>query len=636
VNPILNPTFSQVSPICAGSTLNALPTTSNNGINGAWTPALNNLVTTTYTFTPNMGECGTTTTMTIIVNPLPLAIITTTPANGVVCEGGNAILNAHVGANYDLQFDGVDDMILFANNPSLQNLSKFTVEAYINPVTFTDQQTIFANRSSYYDQIKFSANFTQGLLLSMGTAGSTLIATTNNPIPLNTWTHAAATFDGTQSIATDKIKLFINGVAQSLSFYATDPLTATHSMNTIPTIGCESPYASGTFNSFNGRISDVRLWNTARTEGEIFANMNACLAGNESGLIANYTCNEGMGISISSNTASPQTGNFDTPMTSTAWQASKVGCSPPISATWSNGVINNIAFVPPAAGTYTVNVIDARGCSQTGTVSLSLQYGVLLSAKVILQGPYDSISGLMHDSLRIKNLIPSSEPFTNAPYNKLVLGDVAGETVDSAVLAVTGANAIVDWVYLELRSSLNYGIVVATKRALLQRDGDIVSNLDGVSPVKFSTSNNGNYYVSVKHRNHLGVMSFNTIGLNACTTTILDLTNSSKVYTLLAQPATSSYEPRKQIGSKYVMWSGDSKRDKNVKYNGLNNDKDYVSTALGGPGFLNATLNDVYRSEDNNMDGKIRFNNTDNDRVIIINNIGIGFPNNLINQHTPN
>ncbi len=69
VNPNITPTFTQVAPICSGATLSALPTTSNNSITGTWSPALNNTATTTYTFTPNDGQCASTTTMTITVNP---------------------------------------------------------------------------------------------------------------------------------------------------------------------------------------------------------------------------------------------------------------------------------------------------------------------------------------------------------------------------------------------------------------------------------------------------------------------------------------------------------------------------------------------------------------------------------------
>ncbi|MEY3237760.1 MAG: hypothetical protein RI883_1861, partial [Bacteroidota bacterium] len=70
VNPIVTPTFTAVLPICSGAVLAALPTTSNNGINGTWSPALNNTATTTYTFTPNAGQCAATTTLIITVNPI--------------------------------------------------------------------------------------------------------------------------------------------------------------------------------------------------------------------------------------------------------------------------------------------------------------------------------------------------------------------------------------------------------------------------------------------------------------------------------------------------------------------------------------------------------------------------------------
>ncbi|OYU82937.1 MAG: hypothetical protein CFE24_13525 [Flavobacterium sp. BFFFF2] len=71
LNTPVTTTFTQVSPICIGATLADLPTTSNEGIAGTWSPALNNQATTTYTFTPNAGVCATTANMTITVNATP-------------------------------------------------------------------------------------------------------------------------------------------------------------------------------------------------------------------------------------------------------------------------------------------------------------------------------------------------------------------------------------------------------------------------------------------------------------------------------------------------------------------------------------------------------------------------------------
>ena len=82
VNPIVTPTFTTVASSCANATLAALPTTSNNGISGTWSPALNNTTTTTYTFTPNAGQCANTTTQTITITApkVTSAISFTAPA----------------------------------------------------------------------------------------------------------------------------------------------------------------------------------------------------------------------------------------------------------------------------------------------------------------------------------------------------------------------------------------------------------------------------------------------------------------------------------------------------------------------------------------------------------------------------
>ncbi len=65
------PAFADVAPMCSGTTLSALPTTSLNNVAGTWAPALDNTATTTYTFTPTpvAGQCLVTTTLTIVVTP---------------------------------------------------------------------------------------------------------------------------------------------------------------------------------------------------------------------------------------------------------------------------------------------------------------------------------------------------------------------------------------------------------------------------------------------------------------------------------------------------------------------------------------------------------------------------------------
>lgn len=81
INPNITPSFNPVSAICAGAPL-SLPTSSTNGINGTWSPAINNTATTTYTFTPTTGQCVTATQqqLSVTVNPLPVIILSSTAA----------------------------------------------------------------------------------------------------------------------------------------------------------------------------------------------------------------------------------------------------------------------------------------------------------------------------------------------------------------------------------------------------------------------------------------------------------------------------------------------------------------------------------------------------------------------------
>ena len=66
VNNQITPNFNNPGPLCTGENF-TLPATSLEGINGTWSPAVNNSQTTTYTFTPTSGQCINTTTMTVAI-----------------------------------------------------------------------------------------------------------------------------------------------------------------------------------------------------------------------------------------------------------------------------------------------------------------------------------------------------------------------------------------------------------------------------------------------------------------------------------------------------------------------------------------------------------------------------------------
>ncbi len=124
----VTPTFTAVSPICAGSTLAALPTTSNNGITGSWSPALDNTSTTVYTFTPDAGQCSNSATLTITVNPKP-ASPTNVSVNTTICSGNGVVLSATCLAGSSPTWYENDEITPLAstNIPTLTVTSTFKV-----------------------------------------------------------------------------------------------------------------------------------------------------------------------------------------------------------------------------------------------------------------------------------------------------------------------------------------------------------------------------------------------------------------------------------------------------------------------------------------------------------------------------
>ncbi|MBK7763870.1 MAG: hypothetical protein IPI46_10965 [Bacteroidetes bacterium] len=284
------------------------------------------------------------------------------------------------------------------------------------------------------------------------------------------------------------------------------------------------------------------------------------------------------------------------------------------------------------SGVYTTTSLNSVGCTNTSTLNLTIVHGSYLAIKAILSGALNVTTGLMNDDLRVQGLIPTTEPYTAAPYNKPVVMFASGDTIGSGVLANSGNDAIVDWVFIELRSAANSSSIVGTIRALIQRDGDVVSANDGLSPVFLPGVLSGSYFVSLKHRNHLGVMTSAPMNFSYCATTSVDFTTG----TVWVKPF-QVYAPRRMYGAVATLWSSDANNNKATRYNGLSNDKDAVLTAVG-VGTPNNVLSNVYRMEDVNLDGFIKYNNFNNDRVVIQSTVvSAGGTNNAtVTQHTPN
>ncbi len=242
---------------------------------------------------------------------------------------------------------------------------------------------------------------------------------------------------------------------------------------------------------------------------------------------------------------------------------------------------------------------------------------VKVALKAMLEGPYNAATGLMGDNLRSLGLLPTTEPYTGLGYSYV---GTTGGTTTAPVLAVTGNNAIVDWVAVELRNNATPTTIVASRAALIQRDGDVVA-LDGASPLSFSVSP-GTYRVAIRHRNHLPAMTLNGVSLTSVATTV-DLSS--------AATAAFGTEARKAITGTFPvqgLWAGDVLFDNNVQYVGANNDRDPILTTVGSTTPNNVVTN-VYSTRDTNLDGSVIYVGLGNDRDLLLTTVGSTTPNSV-------
>lgn len=222
--------------------------------------------------------------------------------------------------------------------------------------------------------------------------------------------------------------------------------------------------------------------------------------------------------------------------------------------------------------------------------------GIQLSLRAFLGGPYAG-GGLMNDGLRALGTFPLTEPYTDLGFAHTA----PGETILPGLLSVTGNDAVVDWVLVELRDKANSSVLLHSRAALLQRDGDVVGT-DGASPITFDAPED-EYFVALRHRNHLGVMTLQTFALSDGPTA-LDLTNGSVT--------TFGTNAQQNISGVLVSWPGNTLVDNLVKYTGSSNDRDPILVRIGGT-VPTATVGG-YFIEDVNLDGSVKYTGANNDR----------------------
>lgn len=243
------------------------------------------------------------------------------------------------------------------------------------------------------------------------------------------------------------------------------------------------------------------------------------------------------------------------------------------------------------------------------------QTGVNVSIRVLLQGALMnddfSYSTLMRDDLRVKNYLPIVEPYSNYQNYDHLNGGGGEMIADASVFQIAGENSIVDWVFVELRDIQYLDSTLATRSALLTRRGDIV-DVDGTSPLHFSSVEPGEYHVVVRHRNHLGVMTGYPIQLS-----------QNPTYINFTDPnfPTNGVHAQSSLGNRRALWCGDLNQDGRIMVQGPGNEiLKLFTTIMYQPNNTyhhQSFIAQGYLEADANFDGQAIFAGKGNDKTVV-------------------
>ena len=159
-----------------------------------------------------------------------------------------------------LSFNGTSSLVTVAHSSSLNLTTAVTMEAWVRPTTVTGWRTVMLKeRSGYYGWAMYGNTDSNRPSANVYTSTDHDLRGTAQ-LAANTWTHLAATYDGTV------IALYVNGTQAATVLASGSIISATGSLR----IGGNTIWGE----YFNGLIDEVRVYNRALTAGEIQTDMN--------------------------------------------------------------------------------------------------------------------------------------------------------------------------------------------------------------------------------------------------------------------------------------------------------------------------------------------------------------------------
>ena len=262
----------------------------------------------------------------------------------------NVLATTTGGPAVGLNFDGVDEEVNCGNGINIVN-SSFTLECWAQRNSTGDDHHFFSLGTNVANQ---------GLHIRYNPAGTIRFGFWANDYdaPAGTystdgaWHHYAFSYNA----ASNSRKVYVDGVLIGSDVASSD------FVGTGDFLIGDIVSAYGVPLSWDGNIDDVRVWNIERSAGEINADINSCLTGTESNLVALFPLDEGTGTTTSDITGNGNDGILTNMEPVTDWVTGYLNCATSCETQMSPVVDVVIDATAPVAVCQNITVqLDATG-----------------------------------------------------------------------------------------------------------------------------------------------------------------------------------------------------------------------------------------------------------------------------------
>jgi hypothetical protein len=189
--------------------------------------------------------------------------------NGYFVGGATSSAKAQGKLGQALRFDGVDDSVNVGDINATDGASAMTVSAWVYQDSLSADLSVVSKWhgsgfSWYFASSRGGHGGSDDVHFQIGDSDEEGYTTTNVH-QAGRWEHWVGVFDGTQTGNANRLKIYVDGVSQSLTYDAVIPATT---QSTAFPVHIGSTDGSGVW---NGKIDDVRIYNRALSADEVKA-----------------------------------------------------------------------------------------------------------------------------------------------------------------------------------------------------------------------------------------------------------------------------------------------------------------------------------------------------------------------------